>query len=272
MAQPQDPRSNRLLAALTDADWQRWRPQLECVDLKRGQILYEPGQPQRHAYFPTGAVVSLMSTLASGASTEVAVVGDEGIVGMSLVLGAGSTTSGGAVLIAGQGFRIGALAIQHEFRCHDTVRRVLLHYIQALATQISQTAICNRHHTVEQQLCGLLLQVLDRLRSGEVAVTQECIAGLLGVRRESVTAAAGHLQQAGLIRYARGHIEVRNRLGLEQHACACHAIVKQECDRLLPREPVDRSADPGRRGWPGRREAAQGQLRPTGEVEAISGP
>ena len=201
MAHARRPKGNRLLAALTDADWQRWRPRLECVDLTRGQVLYEPGRPRRHAYFPTSAVVSLLCTVASGASTEIAVVGNEGVVGISLLLGADSTTNGSAVLIAGRGFRIAAQAIQDEFDRSDAVRRVLLRYIQALATQIAQTVICNRHHSIEQQLCGLLLHSLDRLQGSEVVVTQELIASRLGVRRESVTAAASQLQAAGLIHY-----------------------------------------------------------------------
>ena len=236
MAQPEDPKSNRLLAGLTGADWERWRPQLERVELTRGQVLHEPGESRRHAYFPTSAVVSLLCTVASGASTEIAVVGNEGVVGMSLVLDADSTTNGSAVLIAGQGFRIGAQAIQDEFDRSEAVRRVLLRSVQAQATQIAQTAICNRHHTIEQQLCGLLLHSLDRLHGREVAVTQELVASVLGVRRESVTAAAGQLQQAGLIHYSRGHIAVLDRAGLERRSCECYAVVKKEYDRLLPLE------------------------------------
>lgn len=173
----------------------------------------------------------LGSAIASGASTEVAVVGNEGVIGVSLLLGDGRTSNGSAVLIAGQGFRIGARAIQNEFGRSDTARRVLLRYIQALSAQIAQTAICNRHHTIEQQLCGFLLHSLDRLQSGEVAVTHELIAGMLGVRRESVTAAAGHLQEAGLIHCSRGQIAVRDRVGLERRSCECHAVVKKEYDR-----------------------------------------
>lgn len=236
VAQHDDPRGNRLLASLTEADWRRWYPQLECVELKRGQVLCEPGRPRRYAYFPTTAVASLVNALASGASTEVAIVGNEGVVGVALVLGTGSSVNGSAVLIAGQGFRIGAQAIQNEFGRSDTVRRVLLLYIQALSAQIAQTAICNRHHTIEQQLCGFLLHNLDRLQGGEVVVTQELIAGMLGVRRESVTAAAGHLQEAGLIHCSRGHVAVRDRVRLERRSCECHAVVQKEYDRLLPQQ------------------------------------
>jgi len=243
MAQREDPKGNRLLAALMDADWERWRPQLECVDLARGQVLCEPGRPRGHAYFPTSAVVSLLCPVAGGASTEIAVVGNEGIVGISLLLGTGSATNGSAVLIAGRGLRIGAQAIQDEFDRSNAVRRVLLRYIQALATQVAQTIICNRHHTIEQQLCGFLLHSLDRLRGGEVVVTQEVIASMLGVRRESVTAAAGQLQEAGLIHYSRGHVAVLDRRGLERRSCECHAVVKREYDRLLPLEPAARPAD-----------------------------
>lgn len=249
MAQGEDPKRNRLLAALSDADWERWRPRLECVDLTRGQVLHEPGRPRRHAYFPTSAVVSLLCTVASGASSEIAVVGNEGVVGISLLLGADSTTNGSAVLIAGRGFRISAQAIQDEFDRSEAVRRVLLRYIQALAAQIAQTVICNRHHCVEQQLCGLLLHSLDRLRSSEVVVTQELIASRLGVRRESVTAAASRLQAAGLIHQARGHVAVLDRAGLERRSCECHAVVKAEYDRLLPLEPAAGLAEPGRCTW-----------------------
>jgi len=270
MAQHEDPKDNRLLAALSGADWERWRPQLECVEMPRDQVLYEPGLPRRHAYFPTSAVVSLLCTVASGASTEIAVVGNEGVVGISLLLGADSTTHGSAVLIAGRGFRIAAQAIQDEFDRSDAVRRVLLRYIQALATQIAQTVICNRHHSVEQQLCGLLLHSLDRLQGSEVVVTQELIASRLGVRRESVTAAASQLQAAGLIHYARGHIAVLDRVGLERRSCECHAVVKKEYDRLLPLEPAARPATPGRWSWPAWQAADPGRRTPRYEAAAMS--
>ena len=272
MAQHEDPKGNRLLAALTDADWQRWRPHLEYVELTRGQVLYEPGRPWRHAYFPTGAVVSLLYTLASGASADIAVVGNEGFVGMSLLLGAGSTTNGSAVLIAGQGFRIRAQAIQDEFGRSAAVRRVLLRYIQALATHIAQTAICNRHHTIEQQLCGFLLHILDRLQGSEVVVTQELIASMLGVRRESVTAAAGQLQEAGLIHWSRGHVAVLDPVRLERRSCACHAVVRKEYERVLPQEPAGRPADPARRTCPAWKVAVPGRCTPQREVRATSGP
>ena len=270
MAHPEEPNSNRLLAALTGADWPRWRSHLECVDLTRGQVLHEPGQPRRHVYFPTSAVVSLLCTTASGASSGIAVVGNEGVVGSSLLLGAESTTYGSAVLIAGQAFRIGAQAIRDEFDRSGSVRQVVLRYIQALATQIAQLATCNRHHSIEQQLCGFLLHSLDRLRGSEVVVTQELIASMLGVRRESVTAAAGHLQEAGLIHYTRGHIAVLDRMGLERRSCECHAVVKKEYDRLLPQEPEARPAVPGRRTWPAWQQAATGRCTLQHEVAAMS--
>lgn len=246
MACPEDPKSNRLLAALTAADWQHWRRHLESVDLRLGQVLYEPGRPQLYAYFPTSGIVSLFHLMCSGASSEVAVVGNEGIVDTSLFLGGGTTTSHGSVLIAGQGFRIGAQRVRDEFERSDSVRLLLLRYTQALATQITQTAACNRHHTVDQQLCGWLLHSLDRLRDCEVVATQQLIASTLGVRRESVTEAVGRLRAAELIHCARGHILVLDRAGIERRSCECHAVVKKEYDRLLPQEPA---AHPANAAW-----------------------
>jgi CRP-like cAMP-binding protein len=238
MAHPEDPKSNRLLATLSNADWQRWRLRLERVDLKLGQVLYEPSRTPVYAHFPTSAIVSLHYVTGSGASSEIAVVGNECIVGTSLFLGGGATTSHCSVLIAGQGFRIGAQTIRDEFDRSDSVRLLLLRYTQALLTQIAQTAVCNRRHTVDQQVCGWLLHSLDRLRDSEVVVTQELMARALGVRREGVTKVAGQLQAAGLIRCTRGHLSVRDRAGLERRSCECHAVVKKEYDRLLPREPA----------------------------------
>jgi len=268
MPHPEDPKSNRLLAALSDADWQRWRLRLERVDLKLGQILYEPSSPPVYASFPTSAIVSLQYVMGSGASSEIAVVGNEGIVGTSLFLGGGATTSHGSVLIAGQGFRIGAQMIRDEFDRYDSVRLLLLRYTQALITQIAQTAVCNRHHSVDQQFCGWLLHCLDRLRQGEVVVTQELIASVLGVRRESVTEAACRLQAAGLIRYARGHISVLDRAGLERRSCECHSVVKKEYDRLLPQEPAARPANPPRRVLPAWYGAAAIRHTPGHEIAA----
>lgn len=271
MPRPEDPRSNHLLAALTEADWRRWQPHLEHVDLTPGQVLYEPGRGQRHAYFPTSAIVSLVHFLSNGASSEIAVVGSEGIVGTSLFLGSASTTGHGLVLIAGQGFRIGAQMMKDEFDRSDSVMHLLLRYTQALATQIAQTAVCNRHQSIDQQVCGWLLHSLDRLRSREVPVTHEVLASMLGVRRESVTEAAGQLQAAGLIRYARGHISVLDRAGLEQRSCGCHAVVRNEYERLLPRGSAARPADPARRVPPAPHGTAAVRLAPRPELaEACS--
>lgn len=233
----EDPHDNRLLAALGDADWQRWKPHLEPISLKRGQILYAVGQPLQHAYFPTSAIVSLVHTTEAGKSTEFAVVGNDGVVGTSILLRANTTTSSGSVLTAGQGLRIGATVVLDEFDRFPSVRDLLLRYTQALITQVTHTAVCYRHHTVDQQVCTLLLHCLDRLRCNEVVVTQEQLASVLGVRREGVTLVAGHLRVAGLIRCRRGHIEVLDRVGLEHRCCECYAVVRNEYDRLLTAVP-----------------------------------
>jgi len=270
MACPEDPIDNRLLAALTDAGGPRWRQHLERVDLKLGEVLYEPGRPQRHACFPTSAIVSLQYVMGSGASSEIAFVGNEGIVGTSVFLGGGATTGHGTVLIAGQGFRVGAKMIRDEFDRSDSVRLLLLRYTLALFTQIAQTAVCNRHHGVDQQVCGWLLHSLDRLRGGsEVMVTQELIANMLGVRRETVTQVAGQLQAAGLIRYARGHISVLDRAGLARRSCECHAVVKKEYDRLLPQETAAHPANPPRQVSPAWDGAATARLTRRHEVAAV---
>ena len=227
-------RQNRLLAALPDAEWQRWLPQLEAVELPLGQVLYESGSTLSHVYFPTTAIVSLLYVMENGASAEIAVVGNEGIVGISLFMGGESTPSRAVVQSAGQGFRLTAQTIKDEFDRSGPVMHLLLRYTQALITQMAQTAVCNRHHSLDQQLCRWLLLSLDRLRGSELVMTQELIANMLGVRREGVTEAALKLQQAGLIRYARGHITVLDRPGLEQRTCECYAVVKKEYDRLLP--------------------------------------
>ena len=230
-----DPLANHLLAALEAADWQRWKPHLEPVNLRRGEILYAAGQPQFHAYFPTSAIVSLLQVTEAGGSTGFAIAGQEGVVGISLLLGSDTTTSGGSLLIAGQGFRMPALALQEEFNRFEAVRQLLLRYAQALITQITQTAVCSRHHTVDQQVCAWLLHCLDRLADNEIVVTHDALASLLGVRRESVTLVVGHLRAAGLIRCRRGCIEVLDRAGLERRSCECHAVVSKEYARLLPR-------------------------------------
>ena len=229
-----DPRKNRLLAALPNAEWQRWLPQLESVDLPLGQVLYESGSTLKYVYFPTTAIVSLLYLLEDGASAEIAVVGNEGIVGVSLFMGGESTPSRAVVQSSGHGFRLRSSSMKEEFNRGGPVLHLLLRYTQSLITQMAQTAVCNRHHTLDQQLCRWLLLSMDRLEGNQLVMTQELIANMLGVRREGVTEAAGHLQDAGLIRYVRGHITVIDRPGLEKRTCECYAVVKKECDRLLP--------------------------------------
>ena len=229
-----DPRQNRLLAALPDAEWQRWSPMLEWVELPLGHVLYESGKTLSHMYFPTTAIVSLLYVLENGASAEIAVVGHEGLVGIALFMGGGSTPSRAVVQSAGHGFRLAADALKEEFNRCGAVMHLLLRYTQALISQMSQTAVCNRHHTLDQQLCRWLLLSLDRLRGNELVMTQELIANMLGVRREGVTEGATKLQNAGLIKYSRGRITVLDRAGLEERSCECYAVVKKEYDRLLP--------------------------------------
>jgi len=229
-----DPKSNRLLAVLPEADWQRWLPLLEWVDMPLGQVLYESGRTLSHVYFPTSAIVSLLYVMENGASAEIAVVGNEGVVGISLFMGGESTPSRAVVQSAGKGVRMSAQKIKDEFNRAGPVMHLLLRYTQALITQMAQTAVCNRHHTLDQQLCRWLLLSLDRLQGSELTMTQELIANMLGVRREGVTEAALKLQRIGLIRYARGHIHVLDRAGLERRTCECYAVVKKEYDRLLP--------------------------------------
>lgn len=228
------PKLNQLLASLPDAEWLRWKPQLERVKLELGQVLYEAGGLQSHVYFPTTAIVSLLYVLENGASAEIAVVGREGLVGVSLFMGGQSTTNRAVVQSAGEGYRLRASGMQTEFNRAGPVLHLLLRYTQALITQMSQTAVCNRHHSLDQQLCRWLLLSLDRLDGNDLVMTQELISNMLGVRREGVTEAALSLQRAGLIDYARGRIKVLNRGGLEQRSCECYAVVKAEYDRLLP--------------------------------------
>ena len=228
-----DPRRTTLLAALPDAEWQRWLPLMEAVELPLGQVLYESGGTLSHVYFPTTAIVSLLYVMENGASAEIAVVGNEGIVGISLFMGGESTPSRAVVQSAGQGFRLSAQVIKEEFN-RAPVLHLLLRYTQALITQMAQTAVCNRHHSLDQQLCRWLLLSLDRLQGTELVMTQELIANMLGVRREGVTEAALKLQTAGLIKYARGRITVIDRSALEERSCECYAVVKKEYDRLLP--------------------------------------
>jgi CRP-like cAMP-binding protein len=231
-----EPRSNLLLAALPEAEWLRWRPLLEHVDMTLGQVLCEPRATLTHVYFPTSSIVSLLYVMENGDSAEIAVVGCEGLVGVSLFMGGESTSSRAVVQSAGHGFRLKAQLMKDEFNRAGPVLHLLLRYTQALITQMTQTAACNRHHTLDQQLCRWLLLSLDRLRANELVMTQELIANMLGVRRESVTEAAFKLQQAGLISYARGHISVLDRSGIEKRTCECYAVVKSEYDRLLPKK------------------------------------
>jgi CRP-like cAMP-binding protein len=229
-----EPAANHLLAALPDAERRRWSPQLERVDMPLGHVLYESGGTLSHVYFPTTAIVSLLYVMGNGASAEIAVVGNEGIVGISLFMGGDSTSSRAVVQSAGLGFRLKAQIVKEEFNRTGPVLHLLLRYTQALITQMAQTAVCNRHHTLDQQLCRWLLLSLDRLQGNELEMTQELIANMLGVRREGVTEGAVKLQQAGLIRYSRGHITVLDRAGLETRSCECYSVVKKEYNRLLP--------------------------------------
>lgn len=232
------PRQNHLLAALPETEWKRWMSKLEWVDMPLGHVLYESGKTLGHVYFPTTSIVSLLYVMENGASAEIAVVGNEGLVGVSLFMGGGSTPSRAVVQSAGEGFRLSAEAMKEEFDRAGPVLHLLLRYTQALITQMAQTAVCNRHHSLDQQLCRWLLLSLDRLAGNELVMTQELIANMLGVRREGVTEGALKLQEAGLIRYTRGRITVLNRPGLEKRTCECYAVVKKEYDRLLPAIPA----------------------------------
>jgi CRP-like cAMP-binding protein len=227
-------RDNALLAALEDAELARWLSHLEPVELPLGAVLYEAGNRLSHVYFPTTAIVSLICVMDNGATTEIAIVGNDGVVGVALFMGGESTTSRAVVQSAGLGYRLKASQMMNEFNRTGPAMNLLLRYTQALITQMAQTAVCNRHHSLDQQLCRWLLLSMDRLRSNELVVTQELIANLLGVRREGVTEAAGRLHAAGLIRYRRGHITVLDRPQLELRSCECYAVVKREYDRLLP--------------------------------------
>lgn len=228
---------NGLLAALPDSDWARWEPLLEPMALPLGHVLYESGVQLAYACFPTTAIVSLMYVTENGDSSGIAMVGREGMVGVPLIMGGGSTPGRAVVQSAGQGYRISASALRQEFARGGPVMQLLLRYTQALIAQMAQIAVCNRHHSVDQQLCRWLLLNLDRLPGDDIVATQELIAHMLGVRREGVTEAALSLQRAGLISYRRGHVQVLDRQGLERRSCECHAVIKDEYDRLLP-EPV----------------------------------
>jgi CRP-like cAMP-binding protein len=229
-----DPKANHLLAVLPEADWLRIAPQLVLTELPLGHVVYESGDHLGHVYFPTTSIVSLLYVMEDGASAEIAIVGNEGIVGIALFMGGETTPSRAIVQSAGHGYRLSAKVLKEEFARGGPIQHLLLRYTQALITQMAQTAVCNRHHTIEQQLCRWLLLSIDRLPSNELTMTQELISNMLGVRRSGVTEAALKLQNAGVIRYSHGHISVLDRPALERHACECYAVVKREFDRLLP--------------------------------------
>jgi CRP-like cAMP-binding protein len=233
MPLPHNPNRNHLLAALPAAEFGRLAPYLEPVAMRLGETIYEPGERLQHVYFPTTAIVSLLYIMESGASAEMAGVGNEGVLGISLFMGGDTTPSSAVVQTAGHCYRLEARLLKEEFNRAALVQKLLLRYTQALVTQMTQTAACNRHHSIEQQLCRWLLLTLDRLPSTELIMTHELVAGAFGVRRESITEAAGNLQRAGLIGYRRGHISVLERSGLEAGACECYAVVKKEFSRLL---------------------------------------
>jgi len=234
MATPGTPKQNRLLAKLPAADYGRLLPELEAIALPLGTSLYESGTRQEHVYFPTDSIVSLLHVMQNGTSAEIAVVGNEGIVGFALFMGGESSPSRGVVQNAGRGYRMKAPTLKAEFERGGALQHILLRYTQALITQMSQTAVCNRLHSVEQQLCRWLLLSLDRLPSNELVMTQALIANMLGVRREGVTQAAGRLQADGLVTYERGKITVLDRPKLEERVCECYSVVKRESDRLFP--------------------------------------
>ena len=229
-----DPRENQLLAALSAVEWLRWRAALEPIDLPVGMVLCESGSAPVYAYFPTTAVVSLLTMTEDGASSEIAVVGNDGVIGIPLFMGGGSMSCQAVVQSAGHGFRLRAQFVKDEMMHTGPMLYVLLRYTQAMIAQVAQTAACNRYHSIDQQLCRRLLLGLDRLASDEMLFTQELLARLLGVRRESVTMAALKLQQDGLIKYSRGRIDVLDRRKLEQRTCECYALSKREYNRLVP--------------------------------------
>ncbi|MDP1862742.1 MAG: Crp/Fnr family transcriptional regulator [Thiobacillus sp.] len=234
MSSIHNPSQNHLLAALPTAEFDALNAYLELVPLRLGESLYEPGEKLQHAYFPTTAIVSLHYVTESGASAETAGVGNEGVVGVSLFMGGETTPSSAVVQTAGHAYQMEGQRLKEEFSRAGLFQRLLLRYTQALMTQMAQTAVCNRHHSLVQQLCRWLLLTLDRSPTNELIMTQELVASMLGVRREGITEAAGKLQRAGLISYRRGHISVLDRTGLESHACECYAVVKKELVRLLP--------------------------------------
>ncbi|MFM0198036.1 Crp/Fnr family transcriptional regulator [Paraburkholderia strydomiana] len=234
MSQEHHQSSNHLLAVLPEMEWTRLAPHLLPVDMPLGKVVYESGDFLNYVYFPTTCIVSLLYVMENGASAEIAIVGNEGLIGIALFMGGETTPSRAVVQSAGKAYRLDAQILKDEFHRAGPVQRLLLRYTQALITQMAQTAVCNRHHSIDQQLCRWLLLSLDRLSSNELKMTQELIANMLGVRRSGVTEAALKLQVAGLIRYAHGHIEVLDRPGLEERVCECYEVVKREFDRLLP--------------------------------------
>lgn len=238
-----NPKQNHLLAALGEDELARLLPHLELVSMPLGEALYESGEQLRHVYFPTTSIVSLLYVMQDGASAEIAIVGNEGILGISLFMGGETTPSRAIVQSAGFGYQLKARYLKEEFHRAGPVMYLLLRYTQALITQMAQTAVCNRHHSIEQQLCRWLLLSLDRLASYELSMTQELIANMLGVRREGVTEAAGNLQRDGIIRYSRGRITVLDRKRLEQNVCECYAVVKKEIDRLMSDLPLTQGGE-----------------------------
>jgi CRP-like cAMP-binding protein len=234
MSLPYTPKQNHLLDALPEEDYARLLPDLELKEMPLGWAVYESGGHMGYVYFPTTSIVSLLYVMASGASAEIAVVGNEGVVGIALFMGGETTPSRAVVQSGGNGYRLKAIILKREFALGGHLQHLALRYTQTLITQMAQTAVCNRHHAVDQQLCRWLLLSLDRLPGNELSMTQELIANMLGVRREGVTEAAGKLQAAGLIHYSRGKITVLDRTKLEQRVCECYGVVKKEFDRLLP--------------------------------------
>ena len=234
MASPHSPKQNDLLAALPTADYERLHSHLELIPMPLGWAVYEAGGPLGYLYFPTTSIVSLLYVMVNGASAEIAITGKEGLVGISLFMGGESTPSRAVVQSAGSAYRLPASVLKREFALGGHLQYLALRFTQSLITQMAQTAVCNRHHSLDQQLCRWLLLSLDRLSGNELVMTQELIANMLGVRREGVTEAAGKLQADGLIQYSRGRIKVLDRLGLEKRSCECYAVVKTEFDRLLP--------------------------------------
>ena len=240
------PKPNQLLAALPPGDFARLAGHLEPIQLVLGEMLYEPGQPQPWVYFPDGAIVSLLYVMENGSSAEIAIVGDDGLLGVSLFMGGGTTPSSAVVQSAGPAQRMRGEALRGAFEKGGELQHLLLRYTQALITQMGQTAVCNRHHSIEQQLCRWLLMSLDRLPSNQLIMTQDLIANMLGVRREGVTEAAGKLQRAGVISYNRGRIEVLDRPHLETLSCECYDVVRREYARLLPWASAEKASPPRR--------------------------